>query len=97
MTTEWSSHLARITLTKKRAYWDAFSAAADDDPLRQVTFQPGTAYRVEYGKKRIGKPRQNWIHQAQKCVYVEKLHLFSYNETRAEDNQLLQNAVNRRF
>ena len=71
--------------------------AADDDPLRQVTFQPGTAYRVEYGKKRIGKPRQNWIHQAKKHAYVEKLHLFSYNETRAEDNQLLQNAVNRRF
>ena len=23
----------------------------EDDPLRQVSFQPGTAYRVEYGKK----------------------------------------------
>ena len=29
--------------------------ASEDDPLREVNFQPGTAYR--------GKPRQNWIHQ----------------------------------
>ena len=45
--------------------------AEDDDPLRQVTFQPGTAYRVEYGEKRIGKPRQDWIHQAKKCLREE--------------------------
>ena len=43
-----------------------------NDPLRQLTFQAGTCCRVEYGKKRIGKPRQNWIHQTKKYVYVEK-------------------------
>ena len=68
-----------------------------EDPLRQVSFQPGTAYRVEYGKKRIGKPRQNWIHQTKKYVYVEKFHLFSYNENRGEDNQIYQYAVQRKF
>ena len=36
------------------------------DPLRQITFQPNTAYRVFYGKKRVGKPRQNWVHQTKK-------------------------------
>ena len=28
----------------------------NEDPSRQVNFQPNTAYRVEHGKKRIGKP-----------------------------------------
>ena len=69
----------------------------DEDPLRQVTFQPNTAYRVEYGKKRIGKPKQNWIHQAKKHVYVDKLHLFSYEETRNQDDHLLAQARQRRF
>ena len=31
--------------------------AEDEVPLRHVTFQPSTAYRVEYGKKRVGKPK----------------------------------------
>ena len=42
--------------------------APDEDPLRQITFQAGTCKRVEYGKKRVGKPRQNWIHQTKKHI-----------------------------
>ena len=30
-----------------------------DDPLRQVSFLPDSAHRLDYGKKRVGKPRQN--------------------------------------
>ena len=44
------------------------------DPLRQISFQADSAERVYYGKKRIGKPRQNWIHQTKRYVYEEKQH-----------------------
>ena len=70
--------------------------AEDEDPFRQVTFQTNTAYRVQYGKKRIGKPKQNWIHQAKKRACVDKLHLFSYGETRNQDDRLLAQARQRR-
>jgi len=73
-------------------------ARADcSDPLRQLTFQAGTCCRVEYGKKRIGKPRQNWIHQTKKYVYVEKMHMFSYDESRSQDDQIMNHAVNRKI
>ena len=32
-----------------------------------------------------------------KHVYVEKIHLFSYNESRGEDNQIYQYAMQRKF
>ena len=51
--------------------------ASHEDPMRQVSFQTGSAYRVEYGKKRVGKPRQNWIHQTKKHVYVNRFSMFS--------------------
>ena len=69
----------------------------NSDPLRQLTFQAGTCCRVEYGKKRIGKPRQNWIHQTKKYVYVNKMQMFSYDESRAQDDQIMNHAVNRNF
>ena len=31
--------------------------ACDSDPLRQISFEPQTANRVQYGKKRCGRPR----------------------------------------
>ena len=69
----------------------------DSDPLREITFQPGTTYRVEYGKKRIGKPRQNWIRETKRFIYVDKQGLFSYTEAKREDDQILQWAKDRRF
>ena len=65
--------------------------------LRQVSFQPHSAQRVEYGKKRVGKPRQSWIHQTKQFAYVDICSMFSYTESRAEDLQLLQYARNQRF
>ena len=62
----------------------------DADPLRQITFQEGTAYRLDYGKKRVGKPRQNWIHQTKKHVYEDVLHFISYGEAREEDDRIYQ-------
>ena len=71
--------------------------ASDDDPLREVTFQPSSAYRVEYGQKRVGKPKQNWIHQTKKYIRVEKQHLFTYDETEAQHDEILKWAQERKF
>ena len=32
------------------------------DPMRQISFLPVSARRADYGTKRVGKPRQNWLH-----------------------------------
>ena len=65
-----------------------------DDPLRQISFQPDSAYRVSYGKKRVGKPRQNWIHQTKKYVHETVLGLYEEN---AQDDRVLNCARNRKF
>lgn len=62
-------------------------------PLGQGSFQPDSTQRVEYGKHRIGKPRQNWIHQTKKFAYVRICYMFSYAESRAEDMQLFQSSI----
>ena len=36
--------------------------SANDDPLRQLSFMPYSATRIDYGKRRRGHPRQNWLH-----------------------------------
>ena len=64
----------------------------NEDPLRQISFQNTSAYRVEYGKERVGKPRQNWIHQTKKYDYVAKCCMFSYTESKQQDSQLLKYA-----
>ena len=68
-----------------------------DDPLRQIPFQPDSAYRVSYGKKRVGKPRQNWIHQTKKYVYETVLGHWAYNEENAQDDRVLNCARDRKF
>ena len=70
--------------------------ASNEDPLRQVTFQADTCQRVEYGKKRVGKPRQNWIHQTKKHIYVNQMHMFSYDESQSQDRQILKFAKDRK-
>ena len=65
--------------------------------MRQVSFQTGSAYRVEYGKKRVGKPRQNWIHQTKKHVYINKFNMFSYDESKSQDDQIMKYATERKF
>ena len=34
--------------------------APDNENMRKVTFKPGTCETMEYDKKRIGRPRENW-------------------------------------
>ena len=41
-----------------------------NDPMRQISFLPDSAHRVEYGTKRVGKPRQKLAASYQKvCLW----------------------------
>ena len=66
------------------------------DPLRQISFQPNSVNRVPYGKKRHGRPRQNWLHYTKIYIYEEKLHQINYEETVQEDARIF-NAANARY
>ena len=69
----------------------------DVDPLRQVSFTPSTASRIDYGKKRVGRPRQNWVMFSKKYVYENKLHLPNYTETAEQDQRVYDAALRRQF
>ena len=71
--------------------------SADSDPLRQVPFMPSSATRIEYGKKRVGKPRQTWIHHAKKFVWEETLSRISYEETPVQDHLIYAAGLQRQF
>ena len=50
--------------------------------------------RVSYGKKRVGRPRQNWLHYAKKHTFEHILGGYDYTETVAEDSQIYDAALN---
>ena len=55
--------------------------------MRQVSFQRSSAM-VQYGKKRVGRPRQNWLHYAKQHVLEHCLGGYDYNETVIEDTRI---------
>jgi hypothetical protein len=65
--------------------------ACDSDPLRQISL----SHRRQYGKKRCGRPRQNWLHFAKKYVYENKLHLQNYEEGSIDGSLILNAATNK--
>ena len=70
----------------------------NNDPLRQVTLKDSSAERPEWGKKRAGKPRQNWIKEAKKEIWSNSLKKTEpYTETKEQDAYLLRAAKWRRF
>ena len=40
----------------------------NNDPLRQVTYEPDNAEPVEIGKRRIGRPRQQWTYRSKELI-----------------------------
>ena len=49
---------------KLRRYAMLVSAPAGD-PVAAVTFNQDTLRRHNYGKKRVGRPRMNWLEETQ--------------------------------
>ena len=44
--------------------------APDEDPVRQATIDPGTQLPVNVGKRRVGRPRDNWTWTNLEELYV---------------------------
>ena len=56
-------HFSDILDEKREDLAGYILRTADTDPLRQVTYEPGTATLKQIGKRRVGRPRQNWAYQ----------------------------------
>ena len=41
----------------------------NNDPLRQVTYEPDNAEPVEIGKRRIGRPREKWTYRSNELIH----------------------------
>ena len=70
--------------------------SSNDDPLRQVSFLPNSASRVDCGKKRVGKPRQNWLHHTKSFVYEHILRHHNFAEL-TDDECVYAAAMNKFF
>ena len=58
------------TLDERRAKLAAhILRSSDNDPMRQVTYKPGSADAVDVGKRRIGRPRQHWIFHSNQLIH----------------------------
>ena len=55
------------------------------------------ALRVSCGKKRVGRPRQNWLHYAKQHTFEHILGGYDYTETVAEDSRIYNAALTRTF
>ena len=71
--------------------------ADSSDPLRQISLEPHSANRIQYGKKRCGRPRQNWLHYTKSYVYENKLNFHSYEEGPQDDSRIYNAALQRSF
>ena len=58
--------------------------ANHNDPLRMMSYKVGTADPVDYGKKRVGGPKQQWVYQTNKCYYDS---VFGYEGSYDSDPQ----------
>ena len=58
---------------------------------------PSSASRIDYGKTRVGKPRQTWLHHTKKIVWEETLGRISHEETPVQDNFIYNASMRREF
>ena len=63
------------TLDERRAKLAAhILRSSDNDPMRQVTYKPGSADAVEIGKRRVGRPRQHWSFHSNQLIHNSISH-----------------------
>ena len=82
-------------LHRKTKFLGHVLRAPEDDPLRQVSFEPNSGNRVDYGKLRCGRPKQNWLHFAKKTAYEMHLNGSNYLESLEHDFRIYNAALNR--
>jgi len=66
--------------------------APSSDPLRQVTYEMNTAKPKQYGKRRIGGPKQQWVYQTNKMIYECKLKGSSYDDNDVDNQRIYDHA-----
>ena len=83
--------------------------AREDDPLREVTLYQGSANPLEYDKRRVGKPREQWAKNAMEEVWKKwrkdapKVNASKPNKRRKykasnrQNKHILNWAIGRRF
>ena len=71
--------------------------ASDDDPLRQVSYQPQSAKIYDVGKRRIGGPRQQWLFHTNKYIWEDVITqgMSTYEHTDQQNNRIIDLATNR--
>ena len=67
----------------------------NSDPLRQVTYQPDSAEPVEIGKRRIGRPRQQWTFRSNELIRSKLSHT-DYRGFDVQNHNILTAARQRR-
>ena len=67
----------------------------NSDPLRQVTYQPDSAEPVEIGKRRIGRPRQQWTFRSNELIHSKLSHT-DYRGFDVQNHNILTAARQRR-
>ena len=43
--------------------------AQGSDPLRQVSYQAGSGDPIQIGKRRVGRPRQQWLYRTNEAIH----------------------------
>ena len=68
----------------------------DADPLSQVSYKPGSAAPIDIGKRRVGRPRQQWLYHPNALVHGKFRHT-DYNGYDFQNESILQAAFKEDF
>ena len=66
----------------------------NNDPMRMMTYKPDSADPVDYGKKRVGGPKQQWVFQTDNLVYEKQIaYEGSYDSSQNQNNAFYNRAA----
>lgn len=68
--------------------------APNCDPLRQVSYEPNSAEPKHIGKRRVGRPRQQWVFKSNEDIHA--LHSHTQYEADPFQNDAILRAANNR-
>ena len=69
--------------------------AANNDPMRAITFQPNTAKPAIVHKRRVGGPRKNWTWETLKMAWEAIFPLTPFDKSDTQLQTIMQEALNR--
>lgn len=65
------------------------------DPMRQISYQPDSANPCLIGTRRVGRPRQQWLHNTNALIYTALTGNDNYMGSEAQTARILQAARDR--